>query len=141
MSGSAVLVDTNVFVSARNRQERGCSACRELLDRIDNGELQAIVSTVTIAELRVGVRPQDVPTFWRAILTHLLTSANFRVEPVGVDIAEAAGELRATFRLTLPDALIVATGRLAGASCLVTQDTALATQQRVLPVRAPSDAA
>jgi predicted nucleic acid-binding protein len=137
VSGVSVVVDTNVFVSARNRHERGSPVCRRLLDRIDQGEFQAIVSTVTIAEIRAGISPQEVNTAWKAMLSHFLTSTNYKVEPVATDIAEVAGELRSTSNLTLPDALVVVTGLLRGAAFLVTQDKDMARTQSVLPVKTP----
>ena len=139
MNGPSVIVDTNVFVSARNRRERGFAACRRLLDGIDHGDFRALVSTVTIAEIRAGLVPEEIPLVWRAMLTHLLTSPNYHVESVDADIAEAAGELRASSRLALPDALIVATGQLRGASFLVTQDRELARRQPNLLIKAPED--
>ncbi|HLN50457.1 MAG: type II toxin-antitoxin system VapC family toxin [Thermoplasmata archaeon] len=137
MTGPTVIVDTNVFVSARNRHEPGFASCRRLLDRIDQDEYRAIVSTVTVAEIRAGMVPEEVSTVWRAMLTHLLTSANYRVAPMDAEIAEAAGGLRASSRLTLPDAVIVATGQLHGAAYLVTQDQELARRQAILKVKAP----
>ncbi len=139
MSGRDVIVDTNVFVSARNRQERGHQACRRLLDRIDGGALCATVSTVTIAELRAGILMEEVPTVWRAMLSHFLTSDNYRVEPVNADIAQAAGAIRAASRISLPDALIVATGHLRGVDFLVTQDREMSRRQTVLSVKSPQD--
>jgi predicted nucleic acid-binding protein len=107
------------------------------LDAIDQGEFRAIVSAVTIAEIRAGLLPEEIPTVWRAMLTHLLTSPNYRVESVDVDIAGAAGELRASSHLALPDALIIATGQLRGALFLVTQDRELARLQKGLAVKSP----
>jgi predicted nucleic acid-binding protein len=139
VSGPDVVVDTNVFVSARNRHERGYPACRKLIDRIDAGEFRAIISAITIAELRAGFSPEEVRTVWRAVLSHFLTSSNYRVEPVAVDIADSAGELRAASHLTLPDAIVVATGQLRGASLLFTQDSELARRQSVLAVKSPDE--
>ncbi|MGP8071740.1 MAG: type II toxin-antitoxin system VapC family toxin [Thermoplasmata archaeon] len=139
MSGQVVVVDTNVFISARNRRERAFAVCRHILDQVDSGSLRAIVSTVTIAELRAGLSPEEIPTTWRAMLTHLLTSPNYRVEPVDAEISEAAGEIRAEANVSLPDALILATGKLRGAAFLVTQDKDLAKQQIALAVKIPQD--
>ncbi len=139
MSGPDVLVDTNVFVSARNRREPGSGACRRFLDAVDRGEFLARVSVVTVAELRAGLSPEEVPHAWRAILTHFLTSPHYRVEPIDADLAEAGGSLRATARVALPDALIVATGLRRGVSCLVSQDRELAHKPVGLPVRAPEE--
>jgi len=141
VSGPIAIVDTNIFISARNRQEPGFAACRKVLDQIDNGNLTAIISTVTIAEIRAGMSREEIPTVWKAMLTHLLTSPNYRVESVDAEIAESAGELRASKRLTLPDAMVVATGRLRGAAFLVTQDRALGRQQDRLAIKSPEDVA
>jgi predicted nucleic acid-binding protein len=141
VSGPSAIVDTNIFIAARNRHERGYAACRRLLDQIDQGRLTAIVSTVTVAELRAGMALEEIPTVWKAMLTHLLTSPNYRVEPPDAEIAEAAGELRASNRLTLPDALVVATGHLRGASFIVTQDRGLGRLQDRLSAKLPDDVA
>jgi predicted nucleic acid-binding protein len=139
VSGPVAIVDTNIFISARNRHERGFAACRKVLDQIDRGDLTAIVSTVTIAEIRSGMSREEIPTAWKAMLSHLLTSPNYRVESVDADIAESAGELRATKQLALPDALVVATGQLRGASYLVTQDRALGRRQDSLAIKLPEN--
>lgn len=139
MSGRSVIVDTNVFVSARNRNERGSQAAREILNRIDQGELRAMISTITIAELRAGISEHEVRTVWRAMLSHFQTSPNYEVEGVDSDIAEAAGELRSSSKLTLPDAVVVATGHLRGASLLVTQDKEIGRRQSILAVGPPEE--
>lgn len=141
MSGLNAIVDTNIFISARNRHELGYSACRKLLDQIDQGRLTAIVSTVTVAEIRAGMTPEEIPTVWKAMFAHLQTSPNYRVESVDAEIADAAGELRASNRLTLPDALVVATGQLRGAAFIVTQDRQLGRRQDRLSVKLPGDVA
>jgi predicted nucleic acid-binding protein len=139
VNGPHAIVDTNVFVSARNPRERGFSSSRRLLDRIDRGEFSAVISSVTIAELRAGFLPEEVPTVWKPMLRHFLTSTNYRVEPVGPEIAERAGELRAASGMTLPDCLILATGQLLGVSFMVTLDKESARQQAILDVRSPLD--
>lgn len=139
MSGPNVLVDTNIFVSARNPNERGCTACRRLLDRIDAGRVRALVSTVTVAEVRAGLEPAEAQAVWQAFVSHLLTSPNYSVEPVDVEIAERAGELRRRTKLTLPDALIVATGQLRSAAVIVTQDRQLGLRQSVVRTCGPVD--
>ena len=137
MNGLDAIIDTNVFVSARNPHERGYAAARRILERIDRGEFRAAISTVTISELRAGFRPEEVPTVWKPLLRHLLTSVNYRVESVGPEIAEKAGELRTSSRLTLPDCLIIATGHQLGVRVLLTQDKELARHQSLLDVRSP----
>jgi predicted nucleic acid-binding protein len=135
VSGTALVVDTNIFVSARNRGETGFAACRALLARIDRGEERAIVSALTLAELRAGFAEREVPTVWRPMMSHLLTSPNYHVEPLTASIADRAGELRARCRLRLADAVIVATGLESKASAVITQDREIRTKQSELPAR------
>jgi predicted nucleic acid-binding protein len=133
------LLDTNIFVSARNRGEAGHLACRRLPDRVDDGQLHAIVSTITIAEKREGPRPAEAQSVWQAFVSHILTSPNYAVEPVDRSIAEVGGELRERTKLELPDALIVATAKLKGAEYIVTQDAVLGPARSIVKVRSPTD--
>lgn len=140
MSGPIALLDTNIFLSARNPGETAHGACRRLLDAIDAGQLQAMVSTLTIAEIRAGLTPAEAAVMWQSFVSHLVSSPNYSVESVDLEIAELAGAMRPRTGLSLPDALIVATGHLRGAAYLVTQDRTFARAQELLPVRLPERA-
>jgi predicted nucleic acid-binding protein len=139
VSGPIAVLDTNIFVSARNRTEAGHSVCRRVLDRVDDGAMRAVVSTITIAEIRAGLGPAEARAIWQAFVSHLLTSPNYEVLALDTSTAELAGELRQQSDLTLPDALIVATGKQRGADFVVTQDRNLARLQSVLEVRTPNE--
>ena len=141
MSGPDVVVDTNVFVSARNRREAAWHACRAFLDGVDRGAYRGIVSTISLAELRVGFRDAEVPSVWRPMLSHLLTSPHYAVAAVSPSIAEQAGSIRARHRITLPDAIIVATAVEYRAKFIVSEDRELGRRQPEVPVRRASDVA
>jgi hypothetical protein len=49
VGGPDAIVDTNIFVFARNPREEGQAAWRAIPDAIDRDEVRAIVSTVTLA--------------------------------------------------------------------------------------------
>ena len=125
MSGPRVLVDTNVFLAARAAREPGHVASRRLLDAVDDGRLEALVSVITLAELRAGFTPAQVPALWTPFLSHLRASRSYSIEPVDEAIGLAGGELRAETHLALPDAMILATAQLRGAQCVVTLDREL----------------
>lgn len=110
MSGLPAFVDTEVSVAARRPSEPGGRGGRRLLGAIDAGEVAATVPTIPLAELRAGLTARLAEAAWPPLVGHLLESDRDRVEPVYVGIAELAVELRQETRLTLPDALIVATG-------------------------------
>jgi predicted nucleic acid-binding protein len=103
------------------------------------GTVQALVSTLTIAEIRAGLRPQGARNVWRAFVSHLLTSPNYRVEPVDVTIAEQAGQIRESSRISLPDAPILATGRSRDADCIITLDRELGRHQKSVRVCRPEE--
>ncbi|MCI4324689.1 MAG: PIN domain-containing protein [Thermoplasmata archaeon] len=122
MSGARVLVDTNVFLAARAPHEPGHAASRRLLDAIDDGNLGALVSVITLAELRAGFTVARRAALWTPFLSHLKSSRSYSIEPVDEEIALAAGELRETTQLRLPDALILATANTRRAEFLATLD-------------------
>jgi predicted nucleic acid-binding protein len=139
VSGLRGLIDTNVFVAARNSREPGHLPSRRLLDRVDAGDLRAIVSTVTIAEVRAGLISSEAGAVWQAFTSHLLSSPHYHVIPVDISVAELAGELRENTNLTLPDALIVAAAKLQHVDFVVTWDHDLARHQSLVSVRTPAE--
>src|SRR5690348_4987100 len=50
-AGSAVFVDTNVFVYAFTADPRFGSACEQLLDRVDTRQLEGFTSASVVAEM------------------------------------------------------------------------------------------
>lgn len=67
------------------------------------------------------------------------TSPNYRVASVTSDIAEIAGALRQSIRITLPDALILATGQVHRANVLVAQDRDLRKARLNFPTKTLGD--
>jgi predicted nucleic acid-binding protein len=141
VSGPRGLIDTNVFVSARNRHEIGHSACRHLLDRIDDGELRGVVSVVSVAELRAGLSTTETGAVWKPFISHLLASRSYEIATVDVSISELAGAIRQESKLSLPDALIVATAKLLGVDFIVTQDRDIGKSQSLVATRTPREVA
>lgn len=120
-----MLVDTNVFLAARAAGEPGHGASRRLLDAVDDGRFEALVSVITLSELRARFTVAQLPALWTPFLSHLRASQSYSIEPVDEEIALAAGELRESSHLALPDALIFATALLRGAKFVATLDLEL----------------
>lgn len=119
-----VYLDTNIFIYAIEGHARYAEELRLLLKRIEVGELVAVTSELTLAEvlpgpLRMGNDKQA------SVFRHFLRSRppTFNVLPVTRMILEEAANLRATTSLKLPDAIHAATALLRKCEAFVTNDS------------------
>jgi predicted nucleic acid-binding protein len=102
------VIDTNILVDYLS----GHPPARTELSRYR----QPIVSLITWMEVLVGARETDEERILRDFLNR------FEILPVDEPVAEEAVLLRRTHRIRLPDAIILATARVAGC-LLVTRNT------------------
>ncbi len=117
-----VIIDTNVFLSVINREEPSFSPSKELLDLVDAGEVKAVISVITIAELSTGFYLMGDERGRKEFLLHVMSSENYKVAPVDVGVADSAGRIRAETGLRLPDSIIVSSGLRERADMIVTHD-------------------
>ncbi|MFN8632262.1 MAG: PIN domain-containing protein [Chloroflexota bacterium] len=121
--GERLLVDTTSLIAYFDQTERISPLALHVLNElIFSGRNPAVVSMVSIME--VLVRPMRVGAV--APYTHLLhfltNFPNLRPLPVDLFVAQEAASLRAGYRLSTADALIVGTGLVAQVHHLVTND-------------------
>jgi len=134
-----IILDTNIFLNVSNREENFYTASKKLLDKIDSGAVDAIVSMITIAELSTGYRLTGEEKQWEKTLLHLLSSENYKVVDMDVNVADKTGEIRSKTRLTIPDAIIVASGLIHNAGFIVTNDSDFSRVVKDLGVVTPSE--
>lgn len=122
LSGRLVYLDANIFIYALEGYPQLDAAVRALLTRIDTGEIAAITSELTLAELLV--RPMREGDEVRQSRCHEMISsrAGFSVFPVTREVLIEAARLRAGSSLKLPDAIHAGTARLTGCSVYLTND-------------------
>jgi len=118
-NGAMVLVDTAPFVYILESNQHFAERFAGLFEDADNGKLQLVLSSITLAEILTGP--------WQARKAALAKRyekalSQYRIEPVSVAIASLAAQLRAQYRLKLPDAIQLATALEIGAVALVTHD-------------------
>lgn len=110
------------------------SIVNEVAERIATGQVTAVTSVVSLAEVLVQpfVRgDRDLQQRFRDLLLH---SDEFRTLPVDAVIAERAAELRSRYRMKLPDAIQIAAAIGEHCDAFLTNDRRLAqvTEIRVL---------
>ena len=89
---------------------------------MDAGEINAVVSVITVAELSTGFHLMGDDRGRREFLLHVRSSKNYKVAPVDVGVADSAGKIRAESGLRLPDSIIVSFGLREHVDLIVTRD-------------------
>ena len=118
-----ILLDTSTLIAFHSPAERAHGLARHLLSRIeaDRDQLHGYYSVVSASVLLV--RPirsgQPALTFTHTFLTEF---PNLTALPVDLTVASQAAALRATTAIRLPDALIIASGLLAGCEIIASND-------------------
>ncbi len=118
------LLDSSMLIAFHSPAERAHPLAEHLLERIARPQdpLRGYCSVVSAVELLV--RPirtsQERFTFMHTFLTQF---PNLAVLPMDMVVAVQAATLRATTNLPLPDAVVIASGLLAGCEAIVTNDS------------------
>ncbi|UCF08888.1 MAG: PIN domain-containing protein, partial [Thermoplasmata archaeon] len=118
-----LFIDTNVFVSILNK-ERNYQASKDILDSIHKGKHTGITSAICIAEVLSGFYSKGEKEKGDRFLADVKLIENLSIIDVDIGIAKEAAQIRAKYKLKLPDAIIIATCMAHGCS-LVTKDEAL----------------
>jgi len=113
---------SNGVLNVINGEEPLFSLSKELLDLVDAGEVKAVVSVITIAELSTGFYIMGDERGRREFLLHVMSSEGYKVAPVDVGVADSAGRIRAETGLRLPDSIIVSSGLKERVDLIVTHD-------------------
>ncbi len=118
-------LDTSIFIYHLEGHAAYLSLTRVILDTVQSGQCQAVVSTVTIMELTVHpwrIHRSDIARQYEALLVNF---PHLRLVDVTRDVARRAAQLRAKYNLRPADALQVATALINGATIWVSNDKKL----------------
>jgi predicted nucleic acid-binding protein len=122
LSHAEVALDTSVFIYHFEDHPRYRDLTGRILRTISRGECRAVVSELTLLELLVRplkLERQDVADEYEALLSHF---PNLELVPIFRRVVLRAAILRARYGLRTPDALILATAILQGATLAITND-------------------
>lgn len=115
-------LDTNIFLNVKNKEEPFYQYSEAILNAIDEGELKAIISIISIAELCVGYYRKNELIEKDEFIAGIYSNKNYDMIEMNFKVADKAGEIKNKSNLKLPDSIITASILLEGASCLITND-------------------
>ena len=118
-------IDTSPFIYLIEAHADYYPLVAPLFERFDSGEIGAITSSITVAEVTVLPLRLGRSDLSQQYLELLLNSRNLDVLAIDIPVAQVAAELRARFRIRLPDALQLAVAIVAGCDAFLTNDVAL----------------
>ena len=122
-TGSRIYLDTNVWIYALEGYAAYAATLTTLFARIDAGELTAITSQLTLAEVLVKPFADDNVALQQLYIEALQARPTLRIVPVTRDILIAAARLRAQHTaLKMPDALHAATALAEGTQIFISND-------------------
>ena len=117
-----VYLDTNIFIYALEGYPVFRAVLATLFEALDRGELTAVTSELTLAEVLVKPLLDHHAERQAAYLQALQPSASLQIVPVSREVLIAAARLRADAHLKLPDAIHAATAQFTGCDQFLTND-------------------
>ena len=124
-SGSRLYLDANAIIYAAETPERFPSL-GVVLDRVDLGDLSAITSALTLAEVLVMPLRKANALAVASYQNRLASGPTLTVADVSRDVLIRAATIRATTpAVKLPDAIHAATALVAGCDVFLTNDLRL----------------
>jgi predicted nucleic acid-binding protein len=127
-------LDTPIFIYFLEDHPRYGPLAQITINGIEKGKWQGVTSTITLME--ITVRPwqmgrEAAAREYEAILVHF---PNLSVVDVDRNVARAAAQLRAKYKITPPDALQVAASLSFGAKAFLTNDRRLSKLQDLMDI-------
>ena len=126
LPGRSLYLDANVFIYALEGYPAYAAILGELFEAIDDGEVEAFTSELTLAEVLVKPMMDRNVALQRAYQNALQPSASLHVLPISRQVlVEAAGLRGQQSALKLPDAIHLATAQLTQCQAVLTNDLRL----------------
>lgn len=127
-------LDSSVFIHLLERNPRYFSLSQLALKGIEDGKWQGVTSTIALMEITVRPWQMENETAAReyeAVLAHF---PNLTIVDIDRNVARAAAQLRARYKVSPPDALQVAASISFGANAFLTNDKRLSKLDDVIDV-------
>jgi len=118
-TGATVLVDTAPWIYLLEDHAEFALRFMGLFEAAERGQVQLALSTVTLAEVLTGPYQAGQTALAKR---YELALGVYQLVPLSASVAALAAQLRAQYRLKLPDAVQLASALDIGAAALVTHD-------------------
>ncbi|MDX1378001.1 MAG: PIN domain-containing protein [Anaerolineales bacterium] len=127
-------LDTSVFVYFLEGNPRYAELAQITIKGIEDGKWQGVTSTITLMEITVRPWQLENESAAREYETVLVHFPNLTIVDVDRNVARAAAQLRAKYKVSPPDALQVAASIAYGANAFLTNDKRLSKLEDVIDV-------
>ena len=125
LSGQRVCIDTAPFIYFIEKHPKYLNLLHSLFIEVDEGNIDAITSTVTLLEVLVLPIKTNNLVLVEKYRDILLYSKGLTTFEILHEISELSAKLRAKYTIKTPDAIQIATGILYGANQFLTNDPSL----------------
>jgi len=116
-----VLVDTGVFINVLN-DEPSAEFSEKLLQQIQNKKIDGLISAITLAEIfSIYYRINEKATIRAKVYIESIIEKD-KIIPVFKSIAELGGKVKSKYKVSLGDAIIIATAMLTNCDYIVSLD-------------------
>lgn len=119
-----IALDTSVWIYHFEGSAQYGRAADSVLEAVSEGHVAAVASELVLLELLVAPLKKGVQDVADEIELALLHFPNLQLAPVTRSVLVRAAEIRASYGLRTPDAIIVATAVESGATLAITNDDA-----------------
>lgn len=120
-----LFLDTAPVIYFAERNPRYLEFLDAIFSRIDQGQVTAVTSPITLAECLVHPYRQGLPRLRDQFFDLVVNGPHTEFVPLDASIADKAASLRAEHNLTLADAFQVAAALHSGCEGFLTNDLAL----------------
>lgn len=123
--GQKVGIDTSILLYLLEKNGQYIDKARIVMLAVQSGKYEAVFSSIGLIEILTGPKRQghhEIAARYRETITHF---PNLIIGGMNEAIVEIASDLRATYGISTPDAIHIATAIDAGAKKFITNDKAL----------------
>jgi len=124
-SGAVVTIDTAPVIYYLEDHPVYAERFAPVFDAIAAGRIQAVISSVTLAEVLSGPLTSGQEILAAQYREVLCRSGGWQMHPVDEEIAVTAARVRVRHKLRLPDAIQIATAIVTRSYALITHDRRL----------------